>query len=121
MLSIQYYPFGCQNGQQNRQHTSLRILLDSPRSLLPMQSVHAVHFTLRSSFHAHYSTAASVNIIKRIKVGGRWKFFAIPHTEIRGLGLEGTTVSPCNYPDETRYHCDSESDQKLDGTSARVY
>ena len=48
MLSIQYYPFGCQNGQQNRQHTSLRILLDSPRSLVPVLSVHAVHFTLQT-------------------------------------------------------------------------
>jgi site-specific recombinase XerD len=27
---------------------------------------------------------ASVNILKRIKVGGRWKFFAIPHTEKGG-------------------------------------
>ena len=27
---------------------------------------------------------ASVNIIKRVKVGGRWKFFAIPHTEKGG-------------------------------------
>lgn len=28
---------------------------------------------------------ASVNIIKRVKVGGSWKFFAIPHTEKGGL------------------------------------
>jgi integrase/recombinase XerD len=28
---------------------------------------------------------ASVNILKRIRVGGRWKFFAIPHTEKGGL------------------------------------
>src|ERR1035438_8610260 len=53
MLSIQYYPFGCQNGQQNRQHASLRI---AP-SATPMLSVHAVHFILRSSFQAQYSTA----------------------------------------------------------------
>ena len=53
MLSIQYYPFGCQNGQQNRQHSSLRIA----GSATPMLSVHAVHFTLRSSFQAQYSTA----------------------------------------------------------------
>jgi hypothetical protein len=55
MLSIQYYPFGCQNGQQNRQHASLRISLDNPRSLVPMLSVHAVHFALQSSFHAQNS------------------------------------------------------------------
>jgi hypothetical protein len=36
MLSIQYYPFGCQNGQRNRQHASLRIMPDSPTSLLPL-------------------------------------------------------------------------------------
>ncbi len=30
MLSIQYYPFGCQNGQQNRQHSSLRIPAEQP-------------------------------------------------------------------------------------------
>ena len=52
MLSIQYYPFGCQNGQQNRQHSSLRIA----RSAIPMLSVHAVHFALQSSFQAQYST-----------------------------------------------------------------
>src|ERR1035441_9815628 len=39
MLSIQYYPFGCQNGQQNRQQASLRI---AP-SATPMLSAHAVH------------------------------------------------------------------------------
>ena len=55
MLSIQYYPFGCQNGQQNRQHSSLRIAL----SAVPMLSVHAVHITLQSSFQAQYSTARS--------------------------------------------------------------
>ena len=53
MLSIQYYPFGCQNGQQNRQHTGLRISSDS---LLPMRSVHAVHFAIQSSFQAQNST-----------------------------------------------------------------
>jgi len=52
MLSIQYYPFGCQNRQQNRQHSSLRIA----RSAIPMLSVHAVHFALQSSFQAQYST-----------------------------------------------------------------
>jgi hypothetical protein len=62
-----YYPFGCQSGQQNRQNSSLRILTDSPRSLLPMLSVHAVRsccpfmlsiFALRSWFQAQNSTAA---------------------------------------------------------------
>src|SRR6185437_10669181 len=52
MLSIQYYPFGCQNGQQNRQHSRLRIA----GSAIPMLSVHAVHFALQSSFQAQYST-----------------------------------------------------------------
>src|SRR5579863_7284179 len=44
-------PFGC----QNRQHASLRIRPHSPRRLLLMLSVPAVHFALQSSFQAHYS------------------------------------------------------------------
>src|ERR1700722_19421563 len=52
MLSIQYYPFGCQNGQQNRQHTSLRIA----RSTIPVLFIYAVHSALQSSFQAQYST-----------------------------------------------------------------
>jgi len=36
--------------------TSLRIMVDSPRSLLPMLSVHAVHFTFQSSFQAQNNT-----------------------------------------------------------------
>ncbi len=53
MLSIQYYPFGCQNGQQNRQHASLRI---AP-SATPVLSAHAVHLLSEARSRQQYSTA----------------------------------------------------------------
>jgi hypothetical protein len=44
MLSIQNHPFGCQNGQQNIQHASLRIrVATGPQIAIPTLSVHAVH------------------------------------------------------------------------------
>jgi hypothetical protein len=52
MLSIQYYPFGCQNGQQNRQHASLRI---AP-SATPVLPAHAVHLLSEARFRQQYST-----------------------------------------------------------------
>jgi hypothetical protein len=60
MLSTQYYPFGCQNGQ----HSSLRIRPDtSPEIPFPMLSVHAVHPAVhpavQSSFQAQNTTTTA--------------------------------------------------------------
>src|SRR5271170_5717684 len=99
MLSIQYYPVGCQNGQQNRQHSSPRIA----RSAIPMLSVHAVHFALQSSFQAQYSTTHrgqgscyNPSCYKPCACLGRVKFLSKPSIPFPVLSVFPITCGICS-------------------------